>query len=163
MANVTIDNRKGEVLIDFTGSSPESNKGVNAVLNYTHAYATCAVRSILNVEIPNNAGSLAPIKVTAPAGSIVNCRYPAPVAARHIVGMYILMPMMKAFYQITPTRSWPRGLAHPFGSRSTAFFRVASASSAPFQVSPGAWERAPTSRGSMPRIIRQGSVPYRSK
>ena len=50
VANVTIDRDKGEIVIDFTGSSPESNKGVNVVLNYTRAYATFAVRSILNPE-----------------------------------------------------------------------------------------------------------------
>ena len=87
-AALTIDHDKGEVLIDFAGSSPQINKGINVVLNYTHAYSTFAVRSCLNPGLPNNAGSLAPIKVTAPEGSIVNCKYPAPVAARHVVGIY---------------------------------------------------------------------------
>jgi len=61
--------------------------GINVVLNYTHAYSTFAVRSCLNPDLPNNTGSLAPIKVSAPKGSIVNCSYPAPVNARHVVGM----------------------------------------------------------------------------
>ena len=99
---VTIDNQKGEVLLDFAGSSPQSTKGINVTLSYTHAYATFAVRSILSPEVPNNMGSLAPIKVIAPEGSIVNCLYPAPVAGRHIVGMYVPMPIMKAFYGIVP-------------------------------------------------------------
>ena len=42
--------------------------GINVVMNYTHAYSTFAVRSCLNPEQPNNHGSLAPIKVTAPEG-----------------------------------------------------------------------------------------------
>jgi N-methylhydantoinase B len=46
--------------------------GINVVMNYTHAYSTFAIRSCLNPELPNNHGSLAPIKVTAPKGSIVN-------------------------------------------------------------------------------------------
>ena len=76
---VTIDPQAGEIIVDFTGSSPQTNSGINVVLNYTHAYSTFAIRSCLNPDLPNNAGSLAPIKVHAPEGSILNCKYPAPV------------------------------------------------------------------------------------
>ena len=44
-AAVTIDRDAGEVLIDFTGSSTQPTIGINVVMNYTHAYATFAVRS----------------------------------------------------------------------------------------------------------------------
>jgi N-methylhydantoinase B len=111
---VTIDNRAGEVLLDFAGSSPQSQKGINVTLSYTHAYATFSVRSILNSEVPNNSGSLAPIKVTAPEGCVVNCRYPAPVASRHVVGMYVPMPIMKAFYHIVPEKVVAPGTGSSF-------------------------------------------------
>src|SRR5262249_25335767 len=94
-AALTVDTELGEIRIDFAGSSPQIPKGVNVVLNYTHAYSTFAVRSCLSPDLPNNAGSLEPIKVAAPEGSIVNCRYPAPVSARHVVGMYVPMPILK--------------------------------------------------------------------
>lgn len=108
-ATVTVDNIAGEILIDFDGSSPQLDAGVNVVLNYTHAYATFAVRSCLTPEIPNNAGSLAPIRLSAPPGSIVNCTYPAPVAARHVVGMYVPMPILKALYNVVPDRVLAEG------------------------------------------------------
>ena len=108
-ATLTVDNQAGEVLIDFAGSSPQINKGVNVVLNYTHAYSTFAVRSCLAPDLPNNHGSLAPIKVTAPEGSIVNCSYPAPVAARHVVGMYVPMPILKALYNVVPEKVLAEG------------------------------------------------------
>jgi len=92
---VTIDPDAGEILVDFTGSTPQTTSGINVVLNYTHAYSTFAIRSCLNPDLPNNAGSLAPIKVHAPEGSILNCQYPAPVNARHVVGMYVPMPILK--------------------------------------------------------------------
>ncbi len=79
------------------------------MLNYTHAYSTFAIRSCLNPELPNNTGSLAPIKVYAPEGSILNCKYPAPVAARHVVGMYVPMPILKALYQVMPDRVLAEG------------------------------------------------------
>ncbi len=65
---VTIDPEAGEITVDFTGSSPQTSTGINVVLNYTHAYSTFAVRSCLNPDLPNNTGSLAPIKVMRAAG-----------------------------------------------------------------------------------------------
>ncbi|MGE5794644.1 MAG: hydantoinase B/oxoprolinase family protein [Bacteroidota bacterium] len=108
-AAVTIDADAGDVLIDFAGSSDASPAGINVVMNYTHAYSTFAIRSCLNPDLPNNHGSLAPIKVTAPKGSIVNCEYPVPVNARHVVGMYVPMPILKALHQVMPERVLAEG------------------------------------------------------
>jgi N-methylhydantoinase B len=108
-AAVTVDPKAGEIVVDFTGSSPQVPSGINVVLNYTHAYSTFAIRSCLNPELPNNTGSLAPIKVHAPEGSVLNCTYPAPVAARHVVGMYVPMPILKALYQVVPDRVLAEG------------------------------------------------------
>lgn len=106
---VTIDAVAGEVLIDFAGSSGASTAGINVVMNYTHAYSTFAIRSCLNPDLPNNHGSLAPIRISAPKGSIVNCEYPAPVNARHVVGMYVPMPILKALYHVMPERVLAEG------------------------------------------------------
>lgn len=101
---IEIDSDAGEVTIDFEGSSPASPIGINVVPAYTHAYATFAVRSTLNADLPNNAGSLAPIKLRLPENCIVNARYPSPVNARHVVGMYVPFPILKALAQVTPER-----------------------------------------------------------
>ena len=106
---VTVDAVEGTILIDFAGSSGPSSYGINVVMNYTHAYSTFAIRSCLDPELPNNFGSLAPIKVTAPDGCIVNCKYPAPVNARHVVGMYVPMPILKALYHVIPDRVLAEG------------------------------------------------------
>lgn len=106
---VTVDAVEGTILIDFAGSSGPSPYGINVVMNYTHAYSTFAIRSCLDPELPNNFGSLAPIKVTAPDGCIVNCKYPAPVNARHVVGMYVPMPILKALYHVIPDRVLAEG------------------------------------------------------
>ena len=108
-AAVAVDNVAGEVTIDFTGSSGASPLGINVVMNYTHAYSTFAVRSCLNPEQPNNYGSLAPIKVTAPLGSIVNAAYPSPLNARHVVGMFVPMPILKALAQVIPDKVLAEG------------------------------------------------------
>jgi len=108
-AAVTVDPAAGDITIDFTGSSGASPLGINVVLAYTHAYATFAVRSTLNPELPNNAGSLAPIKVVAPENCIVNAQYPSPVNARHVVGMYVPFPILKALSAVVPERVMAEG------------------------------------------------------
>jgi N-methylhydantoinase B len=106
---VTIDATRGEITVDFAGSSGPSRHGINVVRAYTHAYSTFAVRSVLNPDLPNNAGSLAPIKVELPGNCIVNAEYPSPVNARHVVGMYVPFPILKALAQIMPERVLAEG------------------------------------------------------
>lgn len=106
---VTIDSEAGEITIDFDGSSPPSKSGINVVMAYTHAYSSFAIRSILNPDLPNNAGSLGPIKVKAPSNCIVNAEYPSPVNARHVVGMYVPFPILKALAGILPERVMAEG------------------------------------------------------
>jgi 5-oxoprolinase (ATP-hydrolysing)/N-methylhydantoinase A len=84
---LTIDGES--ILIDFDGTSAASDRGINLVLNYTRAYASYGVRAIIAPDIPNNEGSLSPIEVTAPVGSILNVERPAPVCARHIIGQFL--------------------------------------------------------------------------
>jgi N-methylhydantoinase B len=78
-----------EMFIDYAGSSPQSKRGINVVLNYTAAYTTFGVKCAISPEVPNNDGSFQPIHVTAPEGSILNAVNPAPVGARHIVGHFL--------------------------------------------------------------------------
>ena len=108
-AAVTVDSVAGEIVVDFAGSSPQTTQGINCVQNFAHAYTTFAIRSCLNPDLPNNAGSLAPIRMTAPEGSIVNCTYPAPVTGRHLVGMYVPMPILKALHAVVPERVLAEG------------------------------------------------------
>ena len=68
-----------EIAIDFAGTSTASPRGINLVLNYTRAYASYGVRAAIAPDVPNNEGSLAPVHVDAPVGSILNVEKPAPV------------------------------------------------------------------------------------
>ncbi len=106
---VTVDPAKGEILVDYAGSSGASPYGINVVKNYTHAYTTFTVRSVLNPDLPNNHGSLAPILVEAPVGSIVNAVSPQPCTARHVVGMFLPNALLKALAQIRPEQAMAEG------------------------------------------------------
>lgn len=72
--------------VDFADSSPVSQYGINVVLNYTVAYTTFGVKCAVAKDVPNNAGSLSAITVSAPEGSILNAPRPYPVATRHVIG-----------------------------------------------------------------------------
>src|SRR5579862_3747659 len=77
---------EGGIHVDYAGTSPASARGINVVLNYTTAYTAFGVKCLVAPDVPNNAGSLAPITVSAPEGCLLNAKRPRAVAARHTVG-----------------------------------------------------------------------------
>jgi N-methylhydantoinase B len=98
-----------EMHIDYDGSSPESDRGINVVLNYTAAYTTFGVKCAISPEVPNNDGSFRPVHVTAPEGSILNARHPAPVGARHIIGHFLPGLIHGALARAIPDRVLAQG------------------------------------------------------
>jgi len=75
--------------VDYDGTSPASAYGINVVFNYCLAYTAFGVKCLVAPDVPNNAGSLEPITVSAPEGCVLNVRRPWPVAARHTVGQML--------------------------------------------------------------------------
>ena len=75
--------------IAFDGTSPVSGFGINVPLTYTQAYASFGARCVVGNDIPNNAGSLGVVRVTAPEGSILNAPRPSAVSARHAIGQML--------------------------------------------------------------------------
>jgi N-methylhydantoinase B len=98
-----------DLLVDYTGSNGPSTRGINVVLNYTRAYTTYGVKCVVAPDVPNNAGSFRPVTVTAPEGSILNARRPAPVACRHLVGLSLPDAVIGALAQAVPDRVVAQG------------------------------------------------------
>jgi N-methylhydantoinase B len=93
-----------EIFIDFAGSSPQSTRGINVVLNYTHAYASFAIKAAICPDVPHNEGSFRPVHVSAPPGSILNALEPAPVASRQVIGHFIPSAIFAALSGAMPGR-----------------------------------------------------------
>jgi N-methylhydantoinase B len=93
-----------EIFIDFSGSSSQSAHGINVVLNYTHAYASFAIKAAVYPDVPHNEGSFRPVHVTAPPGSILNALEPAPVASRQAVGHFVPSAIFAALAGALPGR-----------------------------------------------------------
>lgn len=101
---VCVSRKEDEMLIDFDGTDPAVERGINVPLAYTTAYATYAVKCVVAPEVPNNHGSFVPIHVRAPEGSLLNPAPPAPTAARHILGHYLPSVIYPALAEAMPDR-----------------------------------------------------------
>jgi len=79
---VSITIQGDTALVDFSGSSEQVTGFVNSPIANT---ATCVYVAFLTTvttpDIPHNEGVYRPIQITAPEGSVVNPRFPAPVAS----------------------------------------------------------------------------------
>jgi N-methylhydantoinase B len=94
-----------ELELDFTGSSPQSRRGINCVLNYARAFAFFALKCALDPLVPKNEGSNRPFRrVFAPEGCIVNPRRPAPVFGRSTVGHLVTSAVFGALAPAIPDR-----------------------------------------------------------
>ncbi|MFQ5693675.1 MAG: hydantoinase B/oxoprolinase family protein, partial [Nitrospinota bacterium] len=94
--------RGSSILVDYTGSSPQVDRGLNAVLNYVFAQSAYTLKCLFCPQVPNNEGNFRPITVTAPEGSILNPRYPAPVNGRAMVGHFIPSAIFGALCKAIP-------------------------------------------------------------
>ncbi|MGE0719511.1 MAG: hydantoinase B/oxoprolinase family protein, partial [Alphaproteobacteria bacterium] len=91
------------VSIDFEGSAPQVGRNINCPFSSTISAALSAVKSVLtSADIPFNEGLKRPITVTAPYGSIVNPKPPAPVRARMLSAYRAYDAVMKALAQAAP-------------------------------------------------------------
>ncbi|MCU4119985.1 hydantoinase B/oxoprolinase family protein [Variovorax sp. N23] len=92
------------ILVDFAGTSASIARGINVPKAYTDAYTSFGIRCLVGADVPNNSGSLAPIRVVAPEGSIVNALPPAAVAARAAIGQMLPDLVFGALRQARPER-----------------------------------------------------------
>jgi len=101
---VAVEVKGSDIIVDLEGSSPQVDWGGNVVYNFTYAYVHMAVKSMFDPDIPNNDGCAAPITMRAPEGSVVNCRFPAAVAARMQIGHFMTEIIYRALAEAVPDR-----------------------------------------------------------
>lgn len=99
---LTITISGDEMEIDFEGSSPQVDAGINCCLAYTRAYVIYAIKCLLAPDLPLNEGAIRPIRVLAPEASVVNSRFPAAGTARNLVGMHVPTMIIHALAGVLP-------------------------------------------------------------
>jgi len=74
----------GRLSLDFGGSAPQHAGNLNCPLAVTRSACYFAVRVLTDPDIPPCSGAYRPISVSAPAGSLLNARPGAAVAAGNV-------------------------------------------------------------------------------
>ena len=94
-----------EITFDFTGTDPQARGNVNAVTAVTVSAVAFALRTAIDPTIPANGGSLRPVHVVGPGGTLVSARPPAAVGAGNVeVSQRIADVCLGALAQAAPDR-----------------------------------------------------------
>ncbi|MCH8143517.1 MAG: hydantoinase B/oxoprolinase family protein [Gemmatimonadetes bacterium] len=82
VVTITIDGEKAR--IDFSGTCEQVPGSVNAIYAITLSAVMYCFRVIVPFSIPSNYGTVRPLEVVAPEGSLVNAQMPAAVAGGNV-------------------------------------------------------------------------------
>ena len=103
----SLEVRGRRLVVDFAGTAPQAEGGINAVAAIT-ASATryvvrCVVEALLGESLPAGGGSMGPIEIRLPPGSLVDAKPPASVAAGNVeTSQRITDVLMLAFAEALP-------------------------------------------------------------
>ncbi len=81
---ITVDKKKREATVDFTGTSPQQPSNFNAPEPVARAAVLYVFRVMVDDDIPMNAGCLRPIRLIIPKRSLLSPEYPAAVVAGNV-------------------------------------------------------------------------------
>jgi 5-oxoprolinase (ATP-hydrolysing) len=81
---ISVDRKKREATVDFTGTSPVMKNNFNAPEPVARAAVLYAFRVMVEDMIPMNAGCLRPINIIIPDGCMLRPAYPAAVVAGNV-------------------------------------------------------------------------------
>ena len=84
VVNLTVDTGRREATIDFTGTSAQLPDNFNAPKAVTMAAVLYVFRTLVDDDIPLNAGCLKPLQVIVPPGCMLNPNPPAAVVAGNV-------------------------------------------------------------------------------
>jgi N-methylhydantoinase B len=89
-----------ELAVDFAGSAPQHGGNLNCPLPVARSATYFVVRCLTEPDVPASAGAFAPIRITAPPGSLVNPRPGAAVAGGNVeTSCRIVDVLFRAFAQ----------------------------------------------------------------
>ncbi len=81
---IRINKKMRQAVVDFSGTSPQRPNNFNAPLPVCRAAVLYVFRTLVDDEIPLNAGCLKPIEIIVPEGCMLNPAYPAAVVAGNV-------------------------------------------------------------------------------
>jgi 5-oxoprolinase (ATP-hydrolysing) len=81
---ITVNKKKREAKLDFSGSSAQLDSNFNAPSAVCHAAVLYVFRTLIDDDIPLNAGCLKPLKLVIPKKSMLSPAFPAAVVAGNV-------------------------------------------------------------------------------
>lgn len=102
---VSLTKQAGRLEVDFTGTHEQVLAPVNCSFACTKAAVVGPLVTVVDPEVPLNAGFLDLIDVKAPPDSIVNPSYPAPMFAMADPLDRVAEAVLRALAQLAPTRA----------------------------------------------------------
>ena len=114
--SITVKN--DHILFDFTGTANQVTGNINVTLNATQASVCYALKALLDPDVPNNQGVLDIPDIIAEEGSLLNAKFPAPVAARANTCQRIIDVILGALAEAKPEAA----VAAANGANTTAVF-----------------------------------------
>ena len=101
---VTVTVRGDSILIDFDGTGPQTESGLNSYINYTRSYCYAAVKCLTDPSGPQNDGAFRPVRIEAPLGSFLNPRPPAGGGPRAVFCYRLFDAVVGALAPALPDR-----------------------------------------------------------
>ena len=164
--------RGSDISVDYTGSSLQVNRAINAVPNIVYPYTVYPIKCMLAPEIPINEGSYRPISVWAPEGSILNPRFPAATGARTLVAHPLHAIVFHALAEALPEKvqaesggcpiwstTWTN-IGAPDGERFTHIMFVNGGQGASPMQDGNSCTAFPSNLGNTPIEITESETPF---
>ena len=110
---------KGDrIHLDFEGTSPQVKGNINTTINAVQASVNYALIGALDSDMPSNQGALDAVDISCEPGTILNCVFPAPVAARAHACQRVIDIVLGALSKAIPDKV----IAAANGANTTAVF-----------------------------------------
>lgn len=132
--------------VDFTGTAAQTRGPINCPTASTESAVYYAVTAVLDPGIPPNDGTYRPLRIHAPAGTVLNPLVPAPVVGRNVFTHRVANVVMAALGQALPDRA----VASSYGNSNVYIFSAyedAGRANVQFEIEVGGWGGRPGKDG----------------
>ncbi|ETW75180.1 hypothetical protein HETIRDRAFT_56693 [Heterobasidion irregulare TC 32-1] len=115
---VEIDEKAGSAVLDFEGTGCEVRGNLNAPISVVHSAVIYCMRSMLDLDIPLNAGCLVPLDIRIPKGSLLSPSRTAAVCGGNVLtSQRIVDVVLKAFHACSASQGCTNNLTFGAGGK----------------------------------------------
>ncbi|KAN0125841.1 Hydantoinase-B domain containing protein [Russula decolorans] len=117
---VEINEEDGSAVFDFEGTGCEVRGNLNAPASVVHSAVIYCIRSMLDVDIPLNAGCLVPLDIRIPSGSFLSASRTAAVCGGNVLtSQRIVDVVLRAFHACAASQGCTNNLTFGAGGKDS--------------------------------------------